>query len=58
MNAFKLNGVIGHHSREAIADGLNVPHRDIYKEVLHILPDGTILTKKGKAYKLTLTEIK
>jgi len=58
MNAYRFNGKIGHHARQAIVDSLHISHHEIYKEVIDILHDGTICTKNGKVYKLTLTEIK
>ena len=57
MNAYKLNGYAGHYFRKAICDGLRIPHSMIYKEVIDINEKGHILTKNGKIYKLTLTEV-
>jgi hypothetical protein len=57
MNAYKLNANAGHYFRKAICDGLKIPWTMIYKEVIDINEKGHILTKNGKVYKLTLTEV-
>ena len=57
MNAYKLNGTVGHLARNAIVEGLNIEFSKIYSEVIKINPyTGIILTKQG-TYKLTLTKL-
>ena len=58
MNSWRLNGIAGHVTRYAIAEGLGIEHTDIYKEVKSMTPSGIIETKDGKKYKLELKEIK
>ena len=57
MNAYKLNGNLGHLARTAIVEGLNIHHIDIYRNVKDIQRE-IIITKDGKKYKLKLEEIK
>ena len=57
MNAYKLNGNLGHLARTAIVEGLNIHYIDIYHEVKDIQKE-VIITKDGKKYKLKLEEIK
>jgi hypothetical protein len=56
MNAYKLNGIVGHICRDAICKELKINHTDIYKEVRNIDSNGTITTKDGKKYELVLKE--
>lgn len=56
MNAYKLNGNLGHLARTAIVEGLNIHHVDIYCNVKDIQGE-IIITKDGKKYKLKLEEI-
>ena len=56
MNAYKLNGSLGHLARTAIVEGLNIHHVDIYYNVEDIQKE-VITTKDGKKYKLKLEEI-
>ena len=56
MNAYKLNGSLGHLARTAIVEGLNIHYIDIYHEVKDIQKE-VIITKDGKKYKLKLEEI-
>jgi sugar-specific transcriptional regulator TrmB len=58
MNSWKLNGMAGHLTRQAIIRGLNIPCTQIYKVVKSVSADGLIETHEGKKYKLTLEEIK
>lgn len=58
MNAYRFNGMAGWLTRLAICKSLNIPHAFIYKKVKGILPDGKLLMDDGKAYELTLTEVK
>ena len=57
MNAYKLNGMVGHVCREAICRGLGIPFSDIYLTVKHIDNKGTIYTKDGRAFKLKLEDV-
>lgn len=57
MNSYKLNGKAGHFFRQAVCEGLNISHTEIYKVVDKISDDGIITTKKGKKYKLKLEEL-
>ena len=57
MNSWKLNGMAGHLARQAINEGLNIHHTEIYKIVKSVSNDGTIETHEGKRYKLVLEEI-
>ena len=56
MNAYKLNGNLGHLARTSIVEGLNIHHVDIYCNVKDIQGE-IIITKDGKKYKLKLEEI-
>jgi hypothetical protein len=56
MNAYKLNGIVGHICRQAVCKELKIHHTDIYKEVRDIDFNGTITTKDGKKYELVLKE--
>ena len=58
MNSFKLNGMAGHLTRQAIIKGLNISFTEIYKVVKSVDSEGIIETKDGKKYKLMLTELK
>ena len=57
MNAYKLNGVAGHHYRKMIYESLNIPHTQIYKTVKDIDKDGTIMLHDGRKFKPELKEI-
>jgi len=48
----------GHLARQAINEGLNLHHTQIYKVVKSVNNEGIIETHEGKKYKLTLEEIK
>lgn len=56
MNAYKFNGLIGNITRGVIAKELNIYSTDIYKTIKEVHNDGTIITKDGTKYKLTLTK--
>jgi hypothetical protein len=58
MNSWKLNGIAGHLTRQAISKSLKIHHTEIYKTVKIVHFDGTIETKEGKKYQLELKEIK
>ena len=57
MNSWKLIGIVGQLTREAINKGLGIQSTEIYKVVKSISTDGTIETHNGKKYKLKLEEI-
>jgi len=57
MNSYKLNSKAGHYYRKAICEGLNIPHREIYKTVMDISRDGIIITKDDRQFKVKLIEL-
>lgn len=57
MNSWKLNGIAGHLTRQAIIEKLNIPFTEIYKTVKSINSDNTLETHNGKKYKIVLQEI-
>ena len=60
MNAYKLNGIVGHLLRRAICKKLQIHHTDIYKVVSDAYTtseESIIETKEGKKYKITLKQI-
>jgi sugar-specific transcriptional regulator TrmB len=58
MNSYKLNGIAGHLSRNAIVKKLNIPFTQIYKTIKSISTLGVIETVDGKKYILELKELK
>lgn len=58
MNSWKLNGIAGHLTRQAIIEKLNISFTDIYKTVKSISNDRVIETHDGKKYRIVLEEIK
>jgi len=58
MNSYKLNGRAGGWYRKAICEGLNIPHKEIYKTLMDISRDGIITTKDGRQFKVKLVELK
>ena len=52
MNSWKLNGIAGHLTRQAIIKGLNITFMEIYKTVKSVNNEGIIETKDGKKYEL------
>jgi len=57
INSYKLNGIAGHMTRQAICKGLNINFTDIYKIVKSVNNDGIIETTDGKKYQLTLKKL-
>lgn len=57
MNSYKLNGIAGHLTRQAICKGLQIHHTEIYKVIKDIGRDGTIRTKDGRGFKLNLEQV-
>ena len=57
MNAYKLNGIASHVTRQAIADGLQIMPSEIYKKVKSISTDGIIVTDDSKKFKIVLIEL-
>jgi len=57
MNAYTFNGQTGHLVRTAMVQQLEITYREIYSKVLGITPDGVIILKDGRKFKVTLTEI-
>lgn len=58
MNSYKLNGMAGHLTRNAICEKLNIPFTEIYRKIKSISNSGIIETHDGKKYKLKLIDIK
>ncbi len=58
MNSWKLNGIAGHLTRQAICEKLGIHFTQIYKTVKSINENRIIETHDGKKYKLELKEIK
>ena len=58
MNAYKLNGMVGHMARSAICDGLGISHLDIYKSLSCVDHNNVIHAKDGRKFELKLIEIK
>lgn len=58
MNAYKLNGMAGFLTRNAIYKDLNILPSEIYKHVLNIDGNKIIHTIDGRKFKLKLKEIK
>ena len=56
MNSYKLNGIAGHITRNAIVKKLNINPSKIYQEVKLITFDGIVETKDGKTYKIVMVE--
>lgn len=54
MNSYKLNGIAGHLTRNAICDGLNITRDELYRSVKNISNKGIIEDKNGNKYKLKL----
>ena len=57
MNSWKLNGIAGHLTRQAICKSLNIQHTEIYKIVKSIDDEGIIETTDGKKYQLKLKKL-
>jgi len=60
MNSWKLNGIAGHLTREAIINSLNITFSELYKTVKSIYSINNINiieTQDGKKYTLILKEI-
>jgi DNA-binding IclR family transcriptional regulator len=57
MNSWKLNGIAGHLTRQAIIKKLNINNTEIYKTVKSIDYNGIIETKEGKKYVLVLKKL-
>ena len=57
MNSWKLNGIAGHLTRQAICKSLNIQPTEIYKIVKSIDNDGIIETTDGKKYQLKLKKL-
>ena len=57
MNSWKLNGIAGHLTRQAICKSLNIQNTEIYKIVKSIDNDGIIETTDGKKYQLKLKKL-
>lgn len=57
MNSYRLNGMAGHLTRQAIIKGLNLEWNMLYKTVKSIDNDGTILLHDGRKFKLELKEL-
>lgn len=57
MNSWKLNGIAGHHFRQAVCKSLDITFTEIYRTIKFIDKDGIIQTKDGKKYQLKLEEI-
>jgi len=59
MNSYKLNGIAGHLTREAICRGLEIPSFQLYKVVKSIdYRTGIITLKDGRTFKLELKPYK
>tara|TARA_R110000772_G_scaffold62241_4_gene140018 strand:- start:2791 stop:2964 length:174 start_codon:yes stop_codon:yes gene_type:complete len=56
MNSYKLNGIAGHLTRNAICEGLNITGGELYRSVKEISNKGIIEDKKGNKYKLKLVK--
>jgi hypothetical protein len=60
MNSWKLNGIAGHLTRQAIINSLNITFSELYKTVKSIYNINNINiieTQDGKKYTLILKEI-
>jgi hypothetical protein len=60
MNSWKLNGIAGHLTRQAIINSLNITFSELYKTVKSIYSINNINiieTQDGKKYTLILKEI-
>lgn len=57
MNSWRLNGIAGHLTRQAIIKKLNINFNEIYKTVKSIDNNGVIETHEGKKYILELKEL-
>lgn len=58
MNSWKLNSSSSYLVRKAISTFFNIPFTDVYKIVKTIESPDKIITKDGKKFQLTLTEIR
>lgn len=54
MNSYKLNGMAGHLTRQAIIKGLNITSIELYKTVKSIDNNGIIILHDGRKFKLEL----
>lgn len=57
MNAYKLNGIAGHVTRQAICKELNIHHTDLYKTVKNIDSKGLVELKDGRKFQIVLKYI-
>jgi predicted transcriptional regulator len=54
MNSYRLNGMAGHLTRQAIIKGLNITSTELYKTVKSIDNNGIIILHDGRKFKLEL----
>ena len=54
MNSYRLNGMAGHLTRQAIIKGLNITPTELYKTVKSIDNNGIIILHDGRKFKLEL----
>lgn len=57
MNSWELNSKSSYLVRKAISTFFNIPFTDVYKIVKTIEFPDKIITKDGKKFQLTLTQI-
>ena len=57
MNSYRFNSIIGSVARISISNELDIVPALIYRTIDRIDNQGRIITKDGKMYKLTLTEV-
>lgn len=58
MNSWELNSKSSYLVRKAISKFFNIPFTDVYKIVKTVEFPDTIVTKDGKKFHFTLTEIR
>ena len=56
MNSYKLNGMAGHLTRQAIMKALDISPSQLYKTIKSIDNNGIILLHDGRKFKLELIQ--
>lgn len=57
MNSWKLNGMAGHLSRNAIINGLKIKFTELYRVIKNIDSNNIIHLHDGRSFKLELKEL-
>ena len=57
MNAYKLNGMAGHVTRQVICKELQIHQMDLYKTVKNMNSDGFVELKDGRKFRIVLKSL-